>query len=124
MDSAMSDTSTNPVQNKTVKAYVDSKTATAGQMPVAARVEHVFELTPNILHRWSGEQTSLTITLKSVSSAYVQHYMMQFTTSSSGCTLSLPSTIKWQSGLAPVLKPSTTYMISIVNDLGVWSYYE
>lgn len=124
VDSAMSDTSTNPVQNKTVKAYVDSKTATAGQMPVAARVEHVFELTPNILHRWSGEQTSLTITLKSVSSAYVQHYMMQFTTSSSGCTLSLPSTIKWQSGLAPVLKPSTTYMISIVNDLGVWSYYE
>lgn len=124
VDSAMSDTSTNPVQNKTVKAYVDSKTATAGQMPVAARVEHVFELTPNILHRWSGEQTSLTITLKSVSSAYAQHYMMQFTTSSSGCTLSLPSTIKWQSGLAPVLKPSTTYMISIVNDLGVWSYYE
>ncbi len=124
VDTAMSDTSTNPVQNKTVKAYVDSKTATAGQMPVNARVENVYELTPNILHRWSGEQTSLTITLKSVSSAYVQHYMMQFTTSSSGCTLSLPSTIKWQSGLAPVLKPSTTYMISIVNDLGVWSYYE
>lgn len=125
VDSAMSDTSTNPVQNKTVKAYVDSKTATAGQMPVLSHgsSETAVELTPNVMHRWTNAVSQLTISLKSVSSAYVQHYMMQFTTSTAGCTLTMPSGIQWASGLAPIMKPGTTYQISIVNYCGVWNYY-
>lgn len=126
VDSAMSDTSTNPVQNKTVKSYVDSKTATAGMMPVLSHgsSETSLELTPNVMHRWTNRVSQLTVSLKSVSSAYVQHYMMQFTTSTAGCTLTMPSGIQWASGLAPIMKPDTTYQISIVNYCGVWNYYE
>lgn len=125
VDTAMSDTSTNPVQNKTVKAYVDSKAATAGQMPVLSHgsSETAVELTPNVMHRWTNAVSQLTISLKSVSSSYVQHYMMQFTTSTAGCTLTMPSGIQWASGLAPIMKPGTTYQISIVNYCGVWNYY-
>lgn len=126
IDASMSDTSTNPAQNKAVKAYVDSKAATAGQMPVLSHgsSETSLELTPNVMHRWTNAVSQLTISLKSVSSAYVQHYMMQFTTSTAGCTLTMPSGIQWASGLAPIMKPDTTYQISIVNYCGVWNYYE
>ena len=126
VDASMSDTSTNPVQNKTVKAYVDSKAATAGQMPTLAHgsSETSVEITPNVYHRWSSTMSSLTITLQSVSSAYVLNYMFEFKASSSGCVLTLPTNIKWANGNPPAIKPSATYQISIVNNLGVWTYYE
>lgn len=126
VDSSMSDSSTNPVQNKTVKAYVDSKVAAAGQMAVVAHgySETSVEIAPNAYHRWTSTMSSLTVTLKSVSSANVLNYMMEFTTSSSGCVLTLPSNIKWANGNPPAMKPSTTYQISIINNLGVWAYYE
>lgn len=126
IDSSMSDTSTNPVQNKTIKAYVDSKAATAGQMPTLAHgsSETSVEITPNVYHRWSSTMSSLTITLQSVSSAYVLNYMFEFKASSSGCVLTLPTNIKWANGNPPAIKPSATYQISIVNNLGVWTYYE
>lgn len=102
------------------------KADTAGQMPVLSHgsSETAVELTPNVMHRWTNAVSQLTISLKSVSSAYVQHYMMQFTTSTAGCTLTMPSGIQWASGLAPIMKPDTTYQISIVNYCGVWNYYE
>ena len=126
IDASMSDSSTNPVQNKTVKAYVDSKVAAAGQMAVVAHgySETSVEIAPNAYHRWTSTMSSLTVTLKSVSSANVLNYMMEFTTSSSGCVLTLPSNIKWANGNPPAMKPSTTYQISIINNLGVWAYYE
>jgi hypothetical protein len=78
-------------------------------------------LSPNIYYRNTNTSLStLTITLGSVSNSdIINEYFVEFTTSSSGTTISLPSTIKWANGEAPTFEASTTYQISIVNNLGV-----
>lgn len=78
-------------------------------------------LSPNIYYRnTSTSLSTLTITLGSVSNSnIINEYFVEFTTSSSGTTVSLPSTIKWANGEVPTFEASTTYQISIVNNLGV-----
>ena len=78
-------------------------------------------LSPNIYYRnTNADLSTLTITLGSVSNSnIINEYFVEFTTSSSGTTISLPSTIKWANGEAPTFEASTTYQISIVNNLGV-----
>ena len=77
-------------------------------------------LSPNIYYRnTSTSLSTLTITLGSVSNSnIINEYFVEFTTSSTGTTVSLPSTIKWANGEAPTFEASTTYQISIVNNLG------
>lgn len=83
--------------------------------------ESSMTLSPNIYYRNTNtELSTLTITLGSVSNSnIINEYFVEFTTSSSGTTISLPSTIKWANGETPTFEASTTYQISIVNDLGV-----
>ena len=78
-------------------------------------------LSPNIYYRnTSTSLSTLTITLGNVSNSnIINEYFVEFTTSSSGTTVSLPSTIKWANGETPTFEASTTYQISIVNDLGI-----
>ena len=78
-------------------------------------------LSPNIYYRnTSTSLSTLTITLGSVSNSnIINEYFVEFTTSSSGTTVSLPSTIKWANGETPTFEASTTYQISIVNNLGI-----
>lgn len=78
-------------------------------------------LSPNIYYRnTSTSLSTLTITLGSVSNSnIINEYFVEFTTRSSGTTVSLPSTIKWANGETPTFEASTTYQISIVNNLGV-----
>ena len=78
-------------------------------------------LSPNIYYRnTSTSLSSLTITLGSVSNSnIINEYFVEFTTRSTGTTVSLPSTIKWANGETPTFEASTTYQISIVNNLGV-----
>ena len=78
-------------------------------------------LSPNIYYRnTSTSLSTLTITLGSVSNSnIINEYFVEFTISSSGTTVSLPSTIKWANGEAPTFEANTTYQISIVNNLGV-----
>lgn len=78
-------------------------------------------LSPNIYYRnTSTSLSTLTITLGSVSNSnIINEYFVEFTTSSSGTTITLPSTIKWANGETPTFEASTTYQISIVNNLGI-----
>ena len=78
-------------------------------------------LSPNIYYRnTSTSLSTLTITLGSVSNSnIINEYFVEFTTRSSGTTVSLPSTIKWANGETPTFEASTTYQISIVNNLGI-----
>ena len=78
-------------------------------------------LSPNIYYRnTSTSLSTLTITLGSIANSnIINEYFVEFTTSSSGTTISLPSTIKWANGEVPTFEASTTYQISIVNNLGV-----
>jgi hypothetical protein len=77
-------------------------------------------LSPNIYYRNTNTSLStLTITLGSVSNSnIINEYFVEFTTRSAGTTVSLPSTIKWANGETPTFEASTTYQISIVNNLG------
>lgn len=79
-------------------------------------------LSPNIYYRnTSTSLSTLTITLGSVSNSnIINEYFIEFTTSSSGTTVSLPSGIKWMNGVTPTFEVGTTYQISIVNNLGTW----
>lgn len=78
-------------------------------------------LSPNIYYRnTSTSLSTLTITLSGASNSnIINEYFVEFTTRSSGTTVSLPSTIKWANGETPTFEASTTYQISIVNNLGV-----
>ena len=79
-------------------------------------------LSPNIYYRnTSTSLSSLTITLGSVSNSnIINEYFVEFTTRSSGTTVSFPSTIKWANGTAPTFEAGCTYQVSIVNNLGTW----
>lgn len=78
-------------------------------------------LSPNIYYRnTSTSLSTLTIKLGSASNSnIINEYFVEFTTRSDGTTVSLPSTIKWANGETPTFEASTTYQISIVNNLGV-----
>lgn len=77
-------------------------------------------LSPNIYYRNTNTSLStLTITLGSVSNSNIlNEYFIEFTTGSSGTTISLPSSIKWVNGVTPTFENGKTYQISIVNNLG------
>lgn len=77
-------------------------------------------LSPNIYYRnTSTSLSTLTITLSSASNSnIINEYFVEFTTRSAGTTVSLPSGIKWANGETPTFEASTTYQISIVNNLG------
>ena len=79
-------------------------------------------LSPNIYYRNINlSLSSLTITLGSVSNSNIlNEYFVEFTTSSSGTTVSLPSKVKWVNGSAPTFDPGCTYQVSIVNNLGTY----
>lgn len=78
-------------------------------------------LSPNIYYRNTNTSLStLTITLGSVSNSnIINEYFVEFTTRSAGTTITLPSSIKWANGETPTFEASTTYQISIVNNLGI-----
>lgn len=78
-------------------------------------------LSPNIYYRNTNTSlATLTLTLGSVSNSnIINEYFVEFTTRSSGTTVSLPSTVKWVNGETPTFENGKTYQISIVNNLGV-----
>ena len=78
-------------------------------------------LTPNVYHRNTNTSLStLTISLGAISDdTILNEYFVEFTTRSAGTTVNLPSGIKWANGETPTFEASTTYQISIINNLGV-----
>lgn len=120
VDSSMSATSINPVQNKVVKSYIDSNC----NIPVTTPSANSVSLIPNIYYKWTDTPTSITITLATPSdSTILNNYMFEFTASSSGTTLTMPSSIKWMNGNAPTIEGGKTYQVSIINNLATVSKY-
>lgn len=78
-------------------------------------------LLPNKYYRVNTQgYSSLTITLEPETDiTKLNEYLVEFNTSSSGTTISLPDTIKWANGEIPSFVPDMTYQISIVNNLGI-----
>ena len=106
-------TTKNPSSGVVDLGYINKQLITSTSSSMA--------LSPNIYYRnTSTSLSTLTITLGSISNSnIINEYFVEFTTSSSGTSVSLPSTIKWANGEAPTFEASTTYQISIVNDFGI-----
>jgi hypothetical protein len=63
-----------------------------------------------VYYKWTNAPTSLTITLETPSNTNIlNNYMFEFSTGSAGCTLALPSSIKWANGETPVFESDTIY---------------
>ena len=73
----------------------------------------------NNYYKKTDISSNITINLEPVENNTVTNYCIEFTTSSSGTTVVLPSTIKWLNGIAPTFENNYTYQISVVNNLGV-----
>ena len=72
-------------------------------------------LSPNIYYRnTSTSLSTFTITLGSVSNSNIlNEYFVEFTTRSTGTTVSLPSSVKWANGVTPTFENGKTYQITI-----------
>ena len=83
-------------------------------------------LSPNIYYRnTSTSLSSLTITLGSVSNSnIINEYFVEFTTRSSGTTVSFPSSVKWIDGITPTWEAGYTYQVSIINNLGSYQKFK
>ena len=82
--------------------------------------ETTLSIEPNKYYKWTDAVSSLEITLTEPKDTKVlNNYMMEFTTSSTGCSLTLPAAIKWANGEVPTLDASITYQVSIINNLAV-----
>lgn len=67
----------------------------------------------------------LNVTLGTPSdNSILNEYMIQFTTPSGGCTLTIPSSIKWMDGESPIIEGGKTYQLSIINNLAVFGVFE
>lgn len=67
-----------------------------------------------------GTLSSLTVKFThAYGSGYLANYMFEFTASSSGCSLTMPSGVKWKDGVAPTIQAGKTYQVSVVNNLAV-----
>ena len=81
--------------------------------------ESHLSLIPNVLHQWTDAVSQLYLSLATPSNVTVDEFMIQFTASGSGCTLSLPDTVSWLGGAVPTITAGKTYQLSIINNLAV-----
>ena len=116
-DTLVSGTNIKTINGTSILGSGDIKT----NKPLQTSTSTSMTLTPNVYHRnTSTSLSSLRITLGSVTDdTILNEYLVEFTTRSSGTTITLPSNVKWVNGTTPTFEASTTYQISIVNNLGV-----
>lgn len=102
-------------------SLIGSGNVTIGYKPLQTSTSTTMTLSPNVYHRnTSTTLNTLKITLGAISDTTIlNEYFVEFTTRSSGTTVSLPSSVKWANGETPTFEASTTYQISIVNNLGI-----
>lgn len=105
-----------------IKNFASSEYAKTGY-PIQSTSDTTISMNPNVYYKISGTPTAITLTFNSKSTTNMEEYLIEFTTSSSGCTLAVPSSVKWMNGEAPSLEVSSTYQISIVNNLAVYGKF-
>lgn len=84
--------------------------------------ESTITLQPNVYYKSTNtSMSSFTFRLGSITNTnIINEYFIEFTTSSSGTTVTLPSIVKWVDGVAPTFEAGYTYQISIVDNLGTY----
>lgn len=82
-------------------------------------------LTPNAYYKKTNVSNSLIITFGTESDTTIMNeFFIEFTTASTGTTVTLPNTVKWIDGVTPTFENNCTYQISVVNNLGICSKFK
>lgn len=77
---------------------------------------------PNTYYRLTTGKSSLTITFQNPTySDIVNEYVIEFVC---GGTVSVPNTIVWAGGKVPTFEVGKTYLLSVVNNLGLIAKFE
>ena len=135
VDTNISDYSTNPVQNKVIKEYVDSCFSNIG-MPVdnissGSSGNHSVSavLKPNHYTRVAVPVSYLEILLQASSNnsniEVINQYIIEFTVYDLAdfLNITLPPNLKWANGVIPDFSAGGTYIISIINNLATAVVY-
>lgn len=81
-------------------------------------------LANNTYYRKTNISSNISISFDSPEDTTIfTNYSIEFTTSDTGTTITLPDTVKWLNGNAPSLENNITYQISVMNNLGVCAKY-
>ena len=87
------------------------------EYPVTTVSSSNVSMKPNTYYRLTTGQSSLTITFQNPTySNIVNEYVIEFVC---GGTVSVPDTIVWAGGKVPTFESGNTYVLSVVNNLGV-----
>lgn len=92
------------------------------QYPVVTSSTSSISMNPNTYYRVTQSLSSLTISFKAATdNTIVNEYLIEFIC---GGTISVPSTIVWAGGKAPTFEVGKTYLLSVVNNLGLIAKFE
>lgn len=92
------------------------------EYPVITVSNSSVSMKPNTYYRLTTGQSSLTITFQNPTySNIVNEYVIEFVC---GGTVSVPDTIVWAGGKVPTFEEGKTYLLSVVNNLGLVAKFE
>lgn len=123
IDSALSSTSTNPVQNKVVTGAIEQlKTKIVNQTASEVTIQ------PNVMNVWTVPVSNLKVIKGDNIEGIVNNYMIRFTVAVEG-TPDIrfdwgKEEIQWYGGNEIEFVNGNTYEISIVNNIALWAEFE
>ena len=98
------------------------KANSSTQYPVVTSSASSISMNPNTYYRVTQSLSSLTISFNAATdNTIVNEYLIEFLC---GGTISVPSTIVWASGKVPTFEVGKTYLLSVVNNLGLIAKFE
>lgn len=116
VDSALSSTSENPVQNKAVKSALDAKADKLTEVTVSTAGAVTQALDAGKIYHFNGALIALTITLNAPASGDLAQYHFDFLSGSSAPTLTMPNTITMPDSFS--VEASKRYEVDILNNYG------
>ena len=78
------------------------------------------EIEPNKYYKF-GECTSLTITLAAEISSIENEYKFEFISGAAPTMLSIPESVSWDGGKAPIIDDQKRYLCAIINNVAIMS---
>lgn len=92
------------------------------QYPVLTSSSSSISMNPNTYYRVAQSLSNLTISFKSATdNTIVNEYLIEFLC---GGTVSIPDTIVWANGKVPTFEVGKTYLLSVVNNLGLVAKFD
>ena len=96
-----------------------------GVKQITTTTASTITLSPNVYYKKTNISSAITITFAPESDTTIMNeYFIEFTTASTGTSVTLPNTVKWIDGITPTFENNCTYQISVVNNLGICSKFK